>query len=189
MKSRFSVRLFAYAFLHNHYHLLIEEPGRGIVSDAMHWFNGSVATRYNIRHEQHGHLWQGRFKNRVIRDERDLLQCMVYIDLNPARVGLTETVTDWPFSSAQAHADGTRNPLLDSAPANLTGYGQLLLAEWRRTQQLHQALRMSDRAASKAWLRQASSRSFIPFTREIARLLGPNFRRLIPQQPPTEADA
>lgn len=180
-KQRFGIRLFAYAFLHNHYHFLIQEPSTATLSEAMRWFNGSVAARYNLRHGLCGHLWQGRFKSRPIRDDQDVLQCMVYIDLNAARAGLTPSVTDWPFASAKAHAEGLRDPLLDEAPVPIPAYKELLFSEWRRTTQLQRAIRVRDREAIKRWLRHAPARALIPYHREITQLVGHNFRRLIPR--------
>ena len=185
-KQRFPIRLFAYAFLSNHYHLLIQEEASGTLGEAMHWFNGTVACRYNIRHGTRGHLWQGRFKNRCIQSELYFIQCMIYIDLNPARAGLSPQVTNWPFSSARAHAEGIRDPLLDSSPIESTSYKQRILTEWDRTQQLQHILQDGDREATRSWLKQASSRIFIPFSKEISLLVGSNFRRYI--SPSTEPE-
>ncbi len=182
-KRRFGIRLFAYAFLRNHYHLLLQEPcGGSILSEAMQWFNGSVAVRYNIRRGSDGHLWQGRFGSRIIQGEANFLQCVSYIDLNPARAGLAPGLTDWAFCSARAHVEGTHDPLLDSSPVDLLGYREFFFSEWERTQRLRCAIQNADRAAVRGWLHQAPSKVFIPFRREIAQLIGQNFRRFIPEQ-------
>lgn len=178
-KSRFRIRIFAYAFLHNHYHLLIQETVSESVSRAMHWFNGTAAARYNIRHEIKGHLWQGRFKNRVIESDTDLLGCILYIDLNPARAGLSLQATDWPFCSARSHVDGCPDTLLDTAPLDLKGYSELFAAEWEKTRKLQQALERADRGAIKSWLRQSFTVKFIPFRKEIVQLVGRNYRQLV----------
>lgn len=183
-KRRFSLRLFAYAFLHNHYHLVAQEPVPGTMSLAMRWFNGSVAVRHNTRHQTTGHLWQGRFKNRLLENnERDFLQCLLYVDLNPARAGLAPALTNWAFSSTRAHAEGAEDPLLDPSPISLGKYREMLQWEWMRTQQLLQALEARNREATRVWLRQATSRTFISCQKEIAVLLGRNFRRLLKKSP------
>lgn len=176
-KSRFGIRLFAYALLHNHYHLLIQEPAPGILSKAMHWFNGSVALRYNLRHKLSGHLWQGRYKNRLIQNDGDFLPCLLYVDLNPARAGLARGITDWPFSSGKAHAEGTPDPLLDPLPVEIPSYKDLLLNEWKRTEGLRTAIQHNDKTTAKQWLRQFLSGLFIPYHRELVLLLGHNYRR------------
>ncbi len=182
MRRRSGIRLFAYALLQNHYHLLLQESSSGTLSEAMHWFNGSAAARYNIRHKIRGHLWQGRFKNRPIQDEPYFLQCLVYIDLNPARAGLAPNLIDWAFSSTKAHIERIPDPLLDPTPIELNGYKELLSVEWERTQRLQNFLREGDKEAIKDWLSKAPSRLFIPFAREISHLIGSHFRRFIPKQ-------
>ena len=44
-------------------------------------------------------LWQLRFWEHLIRDERDFAQHCDYIHYNPVRHGLCETPQDWQFSS------------------------------------------------------------------------------------------
>ncbi len=179
-KRRFGLRVFGYAFLHNHYHLIVQEPGRGVLAKAMHWFNGSAAVRYNLRHKMAGHLWQGRFKNRLLgQEDRDFISCLLYVDLNPARAGLASQITDWIYSSARAHADGVPDPLLDPPPIPLDKYRQVLEFHWSEIQQLQQALKKRDPEAARLWLRNAPSRTFIPYKQEISQLVGHNFRRII----------
>ncbi|HLD64849.1 MAG TPA: transposase [Pseudomonas sp.] len=44
-------------------------------------------------------IWQARFWEHVIRDERDLAAHIDYIHFNPVKHGLVERVVDWPYSS------------------------------------------------------------------------------------------
>jgi putative transposase len=44
-------------------------------------------------------LWQRRFWEHAIRDERDLENHYTYIRGNPVRHGLVSSIEDWPFSS------------------------------------------------------------------------------------------
>jgi putative transposase len=44
-------------------------------------------------------LWQRRFWEHTIRDERDLETHVDYIHFNPAKHGLVTRVADWPYSS------------------------------------------------------------------------------------------
>ena len=44
-------------------------------------------------------LWQRRFWEHFIRDERDYVQHCDYINYNPVKHGLCLTPTNWPFSS------------------------------------------------------------------------------------------
>jgi putative transposase len=44
-------------------------------------------------------LWQRRFWEHTIRDERDLARHIDYIHYNPVKHGLVPVVSDWPHSS------------------------------------------------------------------------------------------
>jgi putative transposase len=44
-------------------------------------------------------LWQRRYWEHTIRDERDFERCAYYIHFNPVKHGLVEAPTAWPHSS------------------------------------------------------------------------------------------
>jgi putative transposase len=46
-----------------------------------------------------GGVWQRRFFEHTVRDERDLRRCVDYIHVNPLTHGLVQRVADWEWSS------------------------------------------------------------------------------------------
>ncbi len=44
-------------------------------------------------------IWQRRFWEHVIRDEKDFVAHLDYIHFNPVKHGLVESVADWPYST------------------------------------------------------------------------------------------
>lgn len=44
-------------------------------------------------------VWQKRFQEHRIRDEKDYLHHMDYVHMNPVRHGLVSRVVDWPYST------------------------------------------------------------------------------------------
>lgn len=81
----------AWCLMSNHYHLLLETP-HGNLADAMKWFQGTFTQRYNARHKLWGHLFQGRYKAKVV-DDGDASYFRVvsdYIHLNPVEAGLVK---------------------------------------------------------------------------------------------------
>ena len=55
-------------------------------------------------------IWQRRFWEHQIQDERDLQRHVDYIHYNPVKHGLVERVQDWPWSSYHRYARQTAYP-------------------------------------------------------------------------------
>lgn len=55
-------------------------------------------------------LWQKRYWEHTIRDERDLAAHVDYIHFNPVKHGLVEQVCDWPYSSFHRFVKDGRLP-------------------------------------------------------------------------------
>ena len=58
-------RLYAYCLMSNHYHLLIETPAGKLVH-GMRRLNGVYTQAFNRRHDQVGHVLQGRYKSILV---------------------------------------------------------------------------------------------------------------------------
>ena len=61
LKKAYSFRLYAYALMRNHVHLLIE-TGQAPLSRIMQRLSSSYTKYFNYRHKLVGHLFQGRYK-------------------------------------------------------------------------------------------------------------------------------
>jgi hypothetical protein len=48
-------------------------------------FTSAFAQHFNWRHARSGHLFQGRYRSRLVRDERDLRWILLYVLGNPVR--------------------------------------------------------------------------------------------------------
>ena len=59
--ERFNWVVHAYCLMTNHYHLLIETPDSNL-SKGMRQLNGVYTQRVNRKHNQVGHVFQGRYK-------------------------------------------------------------------------------------------------------------------------------
>ncbi|MCF7849338.1 MAG: transposase [Kiritimatiellales bacterium] len=96
-------RIHAFVLMGNHYHLLLETPHANLV-DGMRWLQGTYTKRFNARHKEWGHLFQGRYKALLVDPEGDYFQTVSsYIHLNPARAKCfdlgKEKLSAYPWSS------------------------------------------------------------------------------------------
>ncbi|OHB80224.1 MAG: hypothetical protein A2Z25_08500 [Planctomycetes bacterium RBG_16_55_9] len=61
---------------------------------------GAELTQTNSRlKRRHRGIWQKRFWEHQIRDERDLQRHVDYIHYNPVKHGLVKDIDDWPWST------------------------------------------------------------------------------------------
>ena len=82
----------AYVLMPNHYHMIVETPEANLVA-GMKWFQGTYTKRHNYRHQQWGHLFQGRYKSVIIdpADSGYFRTACDYVHLNPVRAHLAGT--------------------------------------------------------------------------------------------------
>lgn len=105
----------SYVLMSNHYHLLLETPDGNLVA-GMQWFQTTYTARFNARHRQVGHVFQGRYKAVIIDEEKPEYGKIVsdYIHLNPARGGLVNAerprLRDYRWSSFPAFCRGGSLP-------------------------------------------------------------------------------
>jgi len=65
-----------------------------------------------LKHRHRG-VWQKRFWEHQIRDERDLQSHIDYIHYNPVKHGLVERVDDWPWSTYPKYVESGRYAKVD----------------------------------------------------------------------------
>ncbi len=77
------------------------------MSDVSWWMrllSENIAQRANAEDEEVGKFWPARFRAVRLLDETAVLACAAYVDLNPIRAALAETIEDSDFTSAQQRA-------------------------------------------------------------------------------------
>jgi putative transposase len=93
-------RIDAHVILPDHAHFIWTLPDddsdfsmrwRLIKSYFTRHFQAAAAPRYS--------LWQKKFWEHLIRDERDMKNHVEYIHYNPVKHGLVQSPIEWPFSS------------------------------------------------------------------------------------------
>jgi len=112
----YQLKLYHFALMPNHVHLVAGVIRGETLSQAMHRINLTYAWFYRRRYRYKGHLWQGRFKSLLIDRDSYLLECGRYVELNPVRAGLVRHPADYAWSSYRVYAYGFDNPLIAPNP-------------------------------------------------------------------------
>src|SRR5262245_25180520 len=99
----FELACWNYCLMPNHYHATLQ-PTRRNFSQAMARLNGEYARWWNHRYQHVGHVFQGRFGDRIVDRERYLLALTRYVARNPVAGKLVARPEDWRWSSYRAIA-------------------------------------------------------------------------------------
>ena len=108
VQQRHPFEIHGWVVLPDHLHCVIELPA-GDADFATRWrlikmeFSKSLSRSEAVsevrqRRGERG-IWQRRFWEHLIRDERDFQAHMDYVHINPFKHGLVERVADWPHST------------------------------------------------------------------------------------------
>lgn len=98
-RRRGSIWLLGFVVMPNHLHIALALTGTTSCSEAMRDIKRGSARLINMKTGNAGPVWEEGFWDRVVRDERELLQKVNYMHANPVRAGLVKSPEDWPFSS------------------------------------------------------------------------------------------
>ena len=88
-----STRCFAWAFIPNHFHLLLQS-GTSPIATIMERVLTGYAGDFNRRHSRHGHVFQNRYKSILCQDDPYFLELVRYIYLNPIRAGIAKSMEE-----------------------------------------------------------------------------------------------
>jgi hypothetical protein len=98
------------------------------LSDISWWMRltcQTIAQRINFEDQISGKVWESRFRAVRLLDESALLACAAYVDLNPIRAAMAETLEQSDFTSIQRRIQALKQLIeaecLNAAPAMESG--------------------------------------------------------------------
>jgi putative transposase len=103
VRSSFRLQVYGYAVMPEHVHLLLSEPQRDTLADALKSLKQGVSRRLI---GDAGHFWQKRYYDFNIRNYPQFVEKLRYIHRNPVKAGLCERPEDWEWSSFRHYATG-----------------------------------------------------------------------------------
>src|SRR5581483_1370707 len=103
VRRSYRLSVYGYAVMPDHVHLLLSEPRRDTLADALKSLKQGVARRLI---ENADHFWQKRYYDFNVRNEAQFVEKLHYIHSNPVNAGLCGCPEDWPWSSFLHHSTG-----------------------------------------------------------------------------------
>ncbi|WP_139903690.1 transposase [Clostridium thermarum] len=98
-KEIYLFEVYAYCLMSTHAHIVIDCCAADI-SKIMKSINQSYAAYYNIKYQRHGHVFQDRFKSKLVDNDNYLLNLTAYIHNNPKDIkGYENNVHKYSYSS------------------------------------------------------------------------------------------
>lgn len=110
-KKRYNFKLYCFCLMPNHVHLIIEVQQAEILWKILHGLNLSYTLYFNFKYNKVGHLWQDRFKSKLIQKDDYFLKCITYIENNPLRSSLVRYLDEYPWTSYNSREN---NKLIDT---------------------------------------------------------------------------
>ncbi len=114
-KERYGVKVYHWAWMGNHYHLLAE-----VAHTCLRTFVGGLQQAYaqyhHARHGSSGVFWQGRYMSKPVELGEYLVSCGRYIERNPVRSGMVALAWDYRWSSAAHYVKGLEDGMTDRNP-------------------------------------------------------------------------
>jgi putative transposase len=116
VRHSFRLQVYGYVVMPEHVHLLLSEPQRDTLADALKslkqgvsWgllakIGGPLKPGFGLSGERH--FWQKRYYDFNIRDYPQFVEKLRYIHRNPVKAGLCERPEDWEWSSFRHYATG-----------------------------------------------------------------------------------
>ena len=101
--------LHSYCLMPNHSHLQLETIHHH-PQKIMSMLNTRYAIYFNLRHDFVGHVFQGRYKAKLIDSLQYFLDVSRYIHLNPVEANIVTIPQDYLWSSYNAYISETPNP-------------------------------------------------------------------------------
>lgn len=101
----------------------------GSLSWFMRYINEPLARIANAEDECKGRFWEGRFKSVALLDSTALLNCMVYVDLNPRRASQSSTLPS-THTSAKDRTNNKQTILADLHQLKISTDQYLKLLKW-----------------------------------------------------------
>jgi putative transposase len=104
VRRDYALCIYGYVVMPEHVHLLLNEPERNTLAQAIKSLKQGVARRLALRAADS--FWQARYYDFNVWSDKKFVQKLRYIHRNPVKRGLVERPEEWEWSSFRHYASG-----------------------------------------------------------------------------------
>jgi putative transposase len=104
--------IISYCLMSNHIHLLTKPKSDESLYKMMQGLTLCYTQYFNRTYQRTGRLWECRYHSCIVDHEKYLWAVARYVEQNPVRAGMVEKAEDYPYSSARAHVNGSKDAVL-----------------------------------------------------------------------------
>lgn len=110
--ERDDLTVYAWCLMSNHYHLAVR-AGAVPLDRPLKTLQQRVTRGINALHRVCGPMWQGRYRCKVVDDQRYLDQLLIYIHLNPLQAGLVADPAEYRWSGHHELLGAAKKPVVN----------------------------------------------------------------------------
>ena len=96
LRSEGQIKLYAYVFMSNHYHLILQSFDQKSLSEFMQYLNQNLSRELGRLHDWKHHFWQSQYASHIVLDEEALANQFKYVLSNSVKEGLVSHPKLWP---------------------------------------------------------------------------------------------
>ncbi len=111
-RKKHNISILAYCLMPNHIHLLVRQNGPEPVSTFIQRLHTAYSMYFNKKYSQVGHIFQDRFKAKIIDRDEYLMHLSRYIHLNPAKI--VTKLPSYKWSSYPTYLEEIEDDLTES---------------------------------------------------------------------------
>ena len=104
VRQQYELCVYGYVVMSEHVHLLVSEPERGTLAQAVQSLKQGVARRLALRAADS--FWLERYYDFNVWSQHKFVEKLRYIHCNPIKRGLVERPEDWAWSSFRHYLTG-----------------------------------------------------------------------------------
>lgn len=111
--KKYDFSLIAYTLELNHFHFIVKQNGEFTPSKLFASIHTSYSMIFNLKYKTVGHLFQDRFKQKIISNDDYMLNMIAYIHINSVKDHLCNLPEEYKWSSYREYAGLTSNKICD----------------------------------------------------------------------------